>query len=160
MNSNGSTCLITVDGTDCPIQEPTEFSRRWFSHKFKGPGLRYEIGICIQTGWVVWQNGPYPCGSWNDLRVARDSLYQFLLPGEKYIADAGYKDGGQFSITPSGLRNRFERMADVARARHENFNARIKAFKVFSSTFRNTREKHTRTTVNMLQLETKKGDRS
>jgi DDE superfamily endonuclease len=142
MRSNRSTCLMTVDGTDCPIQEPTEFSGRWYSHKFKGPGLRYKIGICIQTGWVVWKNGPYQCGSYNDLRIARDKLYQFLLPEEKYIADGGYVGGGKFLVTPSGLRNAFEKMASAARARHENLNGRIKVFKILSQTFRSTRDKH------------------
>ena len=38
-------CWISLDGTDFRIQEPTPFDPKWFSHKFKGPGLRYEIGV-------------------------------------------------------------------------------------------------------------------
>ena len=43
----GNRCLISIDGTDCQIQEPTPFSPKWFSHKFNGPGIRYEVGILI-----------------------------------------------------------------------------------------------------------------
>jgi hypothetical protein len=43
-----------VDGTDYPIKELCPFSKKWFSHKFKGPGLQYdsEVAVCIncQTG--------------------------------------------------------------------------------------------------------------
>ena len=44
----GNDCLVSVDGVDFEIEEPypyeREWSRRWFSPKFKGPGLRYEVG--------------------------------------------------------------------------------------------------------------------
>ena len=76
---------ITVDGTDFRIQEPVPFDTGWFSHKFKGPGVRYEVGIAIQTGWIVWVNGPFMCGNWPDLRIARDSLHAELEAGEGYI---------------------------------------------------------------------------
>jgi DDE superfamily endonuclease len=156
MLDNGSIAKITVDGTDCPIQEPSVFSGRWYSHKFKGPGLRYEVGVCIQTGWIVWKNGPYPCGSFPDIRIARDWLYKELRTDERYIADAGYRDGGQHSITPSGYNNEFEYMAAKVRARHENINARIKIFNILSTPFRNELNKHGwcfHAIINMLQLE-------
>ena len=88
-DSIGCTCLITIDGTDCQIYEPKPFSRCWYSHKFKGPGVRYEIGLNIQNGWIVWVNGPYPCGEWPDLRIARDRMVHMLLPVEMYVADGG-----------------------------------------------------------------------
>ena len=53
---------MTVDGTDVMIWEPTPFSKMWYSHKFHGAELRYEIGMCIQTGDIVWVNGPFKCG--------------------------------------------------------------------------------------------------
>ena len=86
-------CRISVDGTDFRIQEPTPFSKKWFSHKFNGPGLRYEVGIGITTGWIVWVNDPFPPGEFNDLKIAKSSLIYFLDDGEKYVADKGYQDG-------------------------------------------------------------------
>ena len=66
MADPGQRCKITVDGTDFRIQEPSPFDPKWYSHKFRGPGLRYEIGVCIKTGWIVWVNGPFPAGAWPD----------------------------------------------------------------------------------------------
>lgn len=65
----GKTCKVTVDGTDCQIFEPRPFSKQWYSHKFKKAGVRYEVAVCIQTGWIVWINGPYPCGAWPDIKI-------------------------------------------------------------------------------------------
>ena len=30
-----------------------------FSEKFNGPALKYEVGVCIATGHIVWVNGPF-----------------------------------------------------------------------------------------------------
>jgi hypothetical protein len=55
-------CKITVDGTNFWIYEPMPFDRKWYSHKINGPAVRYKVGICIKTGWIVWINGPFPAG--------------------------------------------------------------------------------------------------
>lgn len=138
----GCTCLVTVDGTDCRIEEIKPFNRGWYSHKFKGPGVRYEVAVCIQTGWIVWVNGPYPCGEWPDLRIVRDRLIHQLLPGEMYIADGGYSDGGQFSVTPNGLNTDEQYMQSVCRSRHETVNKRFKQFSVISGVFRHDVDLH------------------
>ena len=64
----------------------------WFSHKFKGPGLRYIVSIAIHTGDIVHVGGPYPCGAWSDLRIAREEIVPLMNAGEKAIADRGYRD--------------------------------------------------------------------
>jgi DDE superfamily endonuclease len=147
---------LSIDGTDCPIREPGDFSGRWFSHKFKGAGLRYEIGICIQTGWIVWKNGPYPCGAYPDITIARDWLYKVLGVGEMYVADRGYRDGDERALLPMGYSSPLETMMSEARARHETVNNRIKNFKILSEKFRNDLAKHWvcfHSIVTMLQLE-------
>ena len=90
IGDNESICKVSVDGTDFQIQEPTDFSKVWFSHKFKSAGLRYEVAIAIQTGHVVWTNGPYPAG-WSDLKIFRDKLKKKLKNGERVEADKGYR---------------------------------------------------------------------
>ncbi len=72
--------------------EPTEFDSKWQSHKFNGPGLRYEIGICIRTGDVVWAHGGMPCGEWPDLRLARNAIIaqKVFLPFRQMFID-GHK---------------------------------------------------------------------
>jgi hypothetical protein len=149
-----------VDGTDCPIQEPTKFSGRWYSHKFKGAGLRYELGISIQTGWIVWKNGPYPCWAFPDIKIARHKLVKELLPGEKYVADRVYFDGGQFADTPTGFSTLKQRMQSLVRAQHETVNSRLKKFHILSTRYRNDINTHYlifHALCNVLQVEITQG---
>ena len=43
----GQLCFIRLDGTDFSIQEPSPFDPMWYSHKFKGLGVQYKVGICL-----------------------------------------------------------------------------------------------------------------
>jgi hypothetical protein len=47
----GNKVLVTLDGTDMPVE--MTFSEKFMSHKFKGNGLKYEVGVCIATGHVI-----------------------------------------------------------------------------------------------------------
>ena len=66
--------------------------------------MQYEVGICLQMGWIVWLNGTFPCGSHTDIKKA----WQWLIgelddkTSEVVQADGGYIDGAQYFITPSG----------------------------------------------------------
>lgn len=128
---------MTIDGTDCRIQEPRPFSSEWYSHKFKGPGLRYEVGVSIQTGWIVWVHGPYPCGSYSDLAIFRLKLKGLLQDAEKVLADGGYKDGvNGKTVNPNGLNDWDQYMKKVARARHETINGKLKSFAILGDRYR------------------------
>jgi hypothetical protein len=158
---NGSSCLVSVDGTDFAIFEPSPFSPKWYSHKFNGPGLRYEIAICIQTGEPVWINGPFPCGSWSDLRIARNALVDALDAGEYYLADGGYRDGGQYSVTPTGLYLFDDRQKSVVRARHETLNKRYKDWGALRQLYRHNRVSHSkvfRAIANIVQVTIMNGE--
>jgi hypothetical protein len=123
--------------------------------------LRYEIGLCIQTGWVVWTNGPFPCGRFPDLKIAREGLVQELEEGEKYVADGGYRDRNGPSITPTGFNTITERKGRLFRARHETVNSRLKIFYLFSATFRHGVIKHGlcfRAAINMVQIAIENGE--
>jgi hypothetical protein len=108
--------LVSVGGTDYAIREPQPFHKKWFSHKMNGPGVRYKIATCFQTGVLVRTKGPYPCGSWPDLRIARHALVDAFDPGEYYIVDGGYRDRGHWSVTPTGRHKFSERQQAVVRA--------------------------------------------
>jgi len=41
-------------------------------------------------GEIVWRNGPFPCGEWSDIRIAREALTHELEDEEKALADCGY----------------------------------------------------------------------
>ena len=127
---------------DFAIREPSYFEPGWYSHKFKGAGLRYEMGVCIQTGWIVWMNGPYPCGAWSDLKIFNFKLKHMLDEDENAVADGGYKNGGNKVATPGGVHTINERMKGKARARHENVNGRLKMFAICNTKFRHSLTMH------------------
>lgn len=136
----GQTCFVSLDATDCSIQEPKPFDQKWFSHKLNGPGLKYEVGLCIRSGDIVWIHGGVPCGEYSDLVLARDLYIYAVDQGEKTIADEGYNDGNYFiypeSDPPSGA------MQKRIMARHETVNSRLKQFGVLSKSFRHNIDYH------------------
>ena len=151
-------CFISLDATDCKITERRPFSSKYYSFKFKGPGLKYEVGLSITTGRIVWVNGGIPCKT-HDLTLARSKLVKKLLPDEKIIADSGYRDDRYF-VHPLAVINNHDFYKKV-RARHENINFRIKKFKVIGSTFRNTLDKHVKcffAVANLVQLKMDNGN--
>ena len=85
-------CRVSVDGTDFSVYEPSPFNTKWFSHKFNGAGLRYEIGVAISTGNIVWAQGPFPSGSHPDLKIFRMAMNQILGRAELVVAGKRYQD--------------------------------------------------------------------
>lgn len=145
--NNPYCCKVTVDGTDCPIQHPTIFGRnfdkRFYSHKFKGAGVRYEVAVCIATGFIVWVHGPFPCGSFPDITIFRAGLKYQLCNGERVEADKGYRGEPLHISTPNDHRTAEEKLSkDHARARHEHINGRLKQFSILDRTFRHSVLKH------------------
>lgn len=61
-----------MGATDYPIQEPSPFDMKWYSHKLNEPCLKYEIGLNIRKGEIVWINGGMACGEYSDLKLARE----------------------------------------------------------------------------------------
>lgn len=135
--------------------EPSEFDPKWWSHKFNGPGLRYEVGLCIRTGDIVWAHGGLPCGEWPDLRLARNAFISGLQPGEKALADGGYRDNDFFE-NPNG-----DQQKKRILARHETVNGRIKQFCCMKDRFRHALYLHPlffNAVVNLTQLMIENGE--
>jgi len=109
-------CKVAVDGTDFRIFNWKPFWTGWFSHKFEGPGLRYDVAVSIKGGKVVWINGPFPAGKWPDISIFREALIHMLDVGEKAIADKGYRGEDEHIVIPEGSSGR------GVRARHETVN--------------------------------------
>ena len=146
-------CLISLDGTDCAIQEPISLNRRWFSHKLKRAGLRYEIGLSIFNGNLCWVNGPFPAGSFPDLKFFRNDLKRYLDDSEKVVADRGYNGDEKcvVELTSEESKLRLSRI----RSRHETINKRFKIFFVLQHRFRHRRRKHSicfHAVANIVQL--------
>ena len=162
MGDIGNVCKMSVDGTDFRIREPKPFSPKWYSEKFNGPSLRYEVGICLITGWIVWINGPFPCGEWPDIRISRDSLIYMLRPNEKVLSDLGYP--GQYHLQPEPGRRgtRLERRKALGRSRHENINGYFKEFGCLQQRWRHQIGLHDKvfwSVANLTQLKIRFEDR-
>lgn len=160
MNSfPGQNCYVSLDGTDFMILEPTPFEKKWFSHKFKGPGVKYEIGVCIQNGWIVWTNGGVPCGEFSDLKLAREAYIFAVEEDELTLADKGYNDM-QYFVYPVTNDSTAARQKEIM-ARHETVNMRIKRFGVMQKIFRHNLLLHPKcfhAVVNIVQLSIENGE--
>lgn len=119
--------------------------------------VRYEVGICIRTGNIVWAHGGVPCGEWPDLRLARNALIEALRPGERVIADRGYNDHNYFD-TPNVYGGQL--MKQIL-ARHETVNGRLKQFCCLKYKFRHALPLHPRffhAVLNLTQLMLENGE--
>lgn len=119
------------------------FDKKWYSHKFHGPGIRYEIAINIKTGDIVSYHGPFPCGQFPDIKIFHSLLRKNLDPREYVIADRGYR-GDIKVIMPDhsrGDRRKFKEQ-NIIRARHESVNGRLKSWGCMKQRYRHNRNKH------------------
>jgi len=143
MCDNGSVSKVSVDGADFMTCEQTPFDEGWCSHKFNGPGLKHEVGICLQTGWIVWLNGPHRAGV-PDRSMSRDGINCELEPGEKCLADGAHHDRNQWCSACSCIpeERELDQMKHGALARHEAINGLFKNFNILNDRFRSPVEKH------------------
>lgn len=132
-------CRVTVDGTDCPIAEPSPWSSSWYSHKLNSAALRYELSISL-NGDLVAVNGHFAAGSNPDLLIFRKGLKYQLGTSEKVFGDKGYKDNK--CVTPDLVPIHLKYYIAKLRARHETFNGRLKRFGVLKTPFRHSLEFH------------------
>ena len=134
---NTLTFIISVDGTDCPIHEPRPFSRTWFSQKFKGPGVKYEVAIDVLTGDCVWISGPHKASK-SDIKIFREDGLMAMIPeGRLAIADKAYRgEPGKVSYPNHLDKDAVRELKKRIRARHETFNWRLKNFDVLHQVFR------------------------
>ena len=132
----GNRSTTTVDGIDCPVEEVWWFDATLWSFKLNGAGLRYEIGLHIASGDLVWVSGPHHPAPNPDHVIAQHpgGLVESLGDDETFVADGVYKYTPKAN-TPSGLNNVDERMKALALARHETFNSRLKTSGMLKNTF-------------------------
>jgi DDE superfamily endonuclease len=137
--------FATIDGTHCRISEPRgNPSAKHFSHKFKGPGVAYEIVIHVRSQKILWVSGPYQAGM-PDVEMPRqpDGILTKIPAGKKIIADKAYRGEANKLSTPnphdSAVVSAYK---GRARARHETVNKRIKDYQIAQQRFRHCIEKH------------------
>ncbi|KAG4076206.1 hypothetical protein HA402_014755 [Bradysia odoriphaga] len=153
----GQTAFCSLDSIDLKIIKQNPPNPKWYSHKLKAPGLRYEIGLSIQTGHIVWKNTGYPCGDSSEIALARESYTLCVEPGEKTFAKKAYRNK-QFFILPNQS-NKTEHESIMAR--HLQLTQRLRRFSSLKQPFRHDLEKHTtvfNAVINVVQLMLENGD--
>ena len=132
---------MSIDGTDFKIEQKgaAKKGNAFGSHKYAGKSaLRYELGIDILAGNLVWVGGPYPAGAWPDIKIFMNELAHLLEPGERVEADNGYVGHADKIKCPNNDCNPAKNLAMQARvrSRHETFNARLKFWGILGQTYR------------------------
>lgn len=102
------------------------------------------MAICIQTGEIVWVNGPFPAGAYPNINIFRRGLKQLLLRSkEKAQADAGYRGEPAVIILPNDFdKQLIKKLKNDLRARHETVNRRLKQFGALGQVYRHDYEFH------------------
>jgi len=109
------------------------------SHKYVGKSaLRYDLGVDILAGNLVWIQGPYSAGKYTDITIFNKVLRNFLEPGERVEADKGYRGHPDKIKCQGNVANLAENweMQGRVRARHEMLNRRLKNWGILSQVFR------------------------
>ena len=147
-NDRGDDCLASVDCIDCQFQQilidhPTKpgkkiLNKALYSYKFNGPALRYEIAISLLSNDIVWVNGPFCPGDWNNLEIFQQNLMHQLEPGERIEADNGYEgEAPTYVVCPSSCTTEAKQLAAMRRVegRHEAMNRHVKNWKCLKGNF-------------------------
>ena len=100
--------------------------------------------MCIQTGLIVWINGPFVVGKYNDITIFQSKMIYNLLDWEMVEADQGYvghlnKICMKYELGVS--ENQFEAKAR-ARARGETINGRFENFCILTDRYRHKISMH------------------
>jgi hypothetical protein len=108
------TFIASVDGTHCHIFEPrTDPRSKWYSHKFNGPGVAYEVVIALHSNNVISVRGSFPA-SIHDITVFRGgrkdefpknpaAVIFKIKAGQQVIGDSGYEgEPEKVAITREG----------------------------------------------------------
>jgi hypothetical protein len=109
------------------------------SHKYAGKlALRYELSIAILAGNLVWIQGPYPAGKYNDIKIFNSVLRHYLEPGKRVEADKGYVGHADKIKCPDNTCNPEENLAMQAPVRswHETLNGRLKNWGILAQVYR------------------------
>ena len=133
-------CTMTVDGTDFRVHQKGSATKgnAFASHKYAGKSaLWYELGVDIIAGNLVWIQGPYPAGKYNDITIFNQCLRHFLKPGERVEADKGYRGHVDKVKGPGNdVSSKNQAMQGRVRARQETLNGRLKNWGIISQVFR------------------------
>ncbi len=87
-------CTMIVNRTDFCIPQKgiAKKGNVFASHKYTGKSaLRYELGVGILAGNLVWIQCPCPVSKYTEIKIFIKVLTYFLQSGEHVEADEGYR---------------------------------------------------------------------
>lgn len=127
--------FMSVDGNNCPINEPKPSSRTWFSNKLNRSGLRYEVVVSISSCELVWVTWTFNCLSYSNLKVFNRYLFTILGQNESVLTDLRY-DIPRSLLKPD-LTDPIEcKIHSYILSKHENVHAIFNTSNFLSSRFR------------------------
>lgn len=142
------TVNLILDGTECLIERPIDnlIQRQYYSGKKRKHTIKYEVGVQLQSGKIVWLAGGVP-GSVHDFTLYQIcGLRQYLLPGEMILADKGYIGDTQiihpFKPTISDEEKEFNSAISSIREIVEHTIGRIKNFNFTQQKWRHDLKLH------------------
>jgi hypothetical protein len=143
----GNDCLMSVDGTHfrTPQKGAAKKGNPFGSHNYAGKSaLRYELGVDILMGNLVWIQGPYPAGAWPDIKTFTSCLAHFLEPYKRVEADDGYCGHADKVKCPKNDVNPVENltMQGRVRAHQETLNRHLKNWGILSQVFHHDIRRH------------------
>ena len=131
----GDDTLITVDCTDCDIEEIQPFKAVYWSHKSNHAAFKYEVAVSIRGGDIVWVSGPWPAAV-SDKKIFALHLAEHLGDNEFAEVDNGYSKTDKAMIPGAGESFLHKKLKSQARGRQENFNGWLKVFCILKNKFR------------------------
>lgn len=148
------TYLASIDCVHFEVDEfRTDPGSKWYSHKFNGSGLSYEVCCDVVQDRIVWVNGPFPASK-HDITIFRggkrgekskwrsDSLFSQVPNGKRLIGDSGYVgEPKKISATLGGHSKEVKEYFARAKSRQETINARYKNFRILGTSFWHKGEK-------------------
>lgn len=104
------------------------------------------MGICILTGDIVWVNGPFAPGIYNDLQIFMQcGLASMLDKNERVEADDGYIGADPLLAKAKSAPWHPDSLLSIrndVRARHETVHCRMKFFAALRHVFKHGVAKH------------------
>ncbi len=134
-DNNVATVFGTVDGVHCRTDEIGGYDPQYWSHKFNGAGLAYELVVSIHTQQLLSINGPFPATT-DNLTIYRKSTKAKVPEERLLLGDRFYRGEDNVTIINTNDDDHIVYYKRRALSRHETFNQRLKKFRILRDPFR------------------------
>jgi hypothetical protein len=144
--------IISVDGTDCTSWGPNNLpkDKRFFSQKKNHTAVKYLVALAIFSPHVVFIDGPFPAGQFNNIAAFRSRLKDKLKKGKKVIFNGGFPPNWQSTaeldmlvlLRQGYLSKDFVNFKSCACSQQEQFNSWLKCYDCLGVLFCHGVNKH------------------